>query len=282
MDQKPINPLRAHFRQPAIYLRLPSQGQFWKSGLDLPPSGEIPIFPMTARDEIMLKTPDALMNGQGVVEVIQSCCPNIINAWETPVVDIDSILIAIRIASYGNDMTVDSYCPNCKAENTYDIDLSGYLDDIKIPDYTQKLQHSGIRIKLKPQNYSSSNETSKITYQQQRVLENLKGLEGQDELVVAEYGKHLRKLVDLNAKFLVDNTEYIEILDSGTIVDNAEHIKEFYFNCNAEVCTELRGVIDKFNQEGAIKPRKAKCTACSTQYEIPLMFDYANFFGKSS
>lgn len=282
MDQKPINPLRAHFRQPAIYLRLPSQGRFWNSGLDLPPNKEIPVFPMTARDEIMLKTPDALMNGQGVVEVVQSCCPNITNAWDAPVVDVDAILIAIRIASYGNSMTVDSICPHCSAENTYDIDLSNYLDNIKVPDYSQKLEHDNIKIKLKPQDYASSNETNKITYQQQRVLENLKGLEGQDDLVVAEYGKHLKKLVDLNAKFLVDNTEYIEISDSGTIVDNPEFIREFYFNCDADVCKELRNVIDKFNQDGAIKPRTAQCDSCKKEYDVPLIFDYANFFGKSS
>ena len=88
------NPLQKHFRQPAVYLRLPAGGRFWDSkALEMPESMEIPIYPMTIKDEITIKTPDALMNGQGVVDVIHSCCPSIKNAWATPSVDLDAIFI---------------------------------------------------------------------------------------------------------------------------------------------------------------------------------------------
>jgi hypothetical protein len=32
---------------------------------------------MTAKDELMFKTPDALLNGQSTVEVVKSCIPAI-------------------------------------------------------------------------------------------------------------------------------------------------------------------------------------------------------------
>ena len=64
------NPLNKYFRQASIYVALPS-------GTDYPPevvspskTGKIGVMPMTARDEIKFKTPDALMNGQGIVDVI--------------------------------------------------------------------------------------------------------------------------------------------------------------------------------------------------------------------
>ena len=41
------------------------------------PTTRIPVLPMSTRDEITINTPDALMNGQGVVDMIHSCCPNI-------------------------------------------------------------------------------------------------------------------------------------------------------------------------------------------------------------
>jgi hypothetical protein len=63
---------------------------------------------MTAKDELMLKTPDALMNGQATVEVIKSCVPSIKNPWHMPSIDIDTILIAIRIATYGENMEFSS------------------------------------------------------------------------------------------------------------------------------------------------------------------------------
>lgn len=55
------NPLKQFFRQPAIYLRLPSNGDFWPAGsLQMTPNSELPVYPMTAIDEITYRTPDAL------------------------------------------------------------------------------------------------------------------------------------------------------------------------------------------------------------------------------
>jgi hypothetical protein len=59
------NPLAKFFRQPAIYVRLPSQGRNWVTGtINYPESGELAVLPMTAIDEITYRTPDALFNGE--------------------------------------------------------------------------------------------------------------------------------------------------------------------------------------------------------------------------
>lgn len=281
MDQKPGNPLRAHFRQPSIYIKLPSNGQFWNGGLSLPDNGQIPVYPMTAKDEILLKTPDALLNGQGVVDVIQSCCPHITDAWQTPSVDVDTILIGIRIASYGSTMPVDTKCPHCQTENQFDIDLIAYMDSIILPNYNKKLETHGIKIKLKPQTYASINETNKINYENQRVLDNISA-DGEDTNKIAEYKQHLNRLVNLNAKLLVDNTEYIEIVDTGTIVNEPEFIEEFYFNCNADICKTLREKLEDFSKEGGIKSQTGSCSSCTKSYDVALTFDYANFFAVRS
>ena len=84
MEKQSFNPLANYFRQPAIYLKLPSAGRWWPQGsLELSESQELPIYPMSTKDEILIRTPDALLNGQGVVDVIQSCCPAMKNAWHT-------------------------------------------------------------------------------------------------------------------------------------------------------------------------------------------------------
>ena len=92
-----VNPLSMFMRQPKIYIKLPSGGLFWPNGsLELSETGEYPVYSMTAKDELMLKVPDALMNGQAIVDVIQHCVPNVKNAWKIPTIDLDIILIAIR------------------------------------------------------------------------------------------------------------------------------------------------------------------------------------------
>ena len=59
------NPLQQYYRQPAIYIKLPSEGRYYDKNTFTPTeTGELPILPMTAKDELAFKTPDALINGQ--------------------------------------------------------------------------------------------------------------------------------------------------------------------------------------------------------------------------
>ena len=76
VNTPPANPLSGYYRQPKIYIRLPSGGEYYPEGaLDVSENGDYPVFAMTAKDELMLKTPDALLSGESTVEVIKSCVP---------------------------------------------------------------------------------------------------------------------------------------------------------------------------------------------------------------
>nr|NIU01198.1 hypothetical protein [Nitrosopumilaceae archaeon]NIU85959.1 hypothetical protein [Nitrosopumilaceae archaeon]NIV66026.1 hypothetical protein [Nitrosopumilaceae archaeon]NIX61800.1 hypothetical protein [Nitrosopumilaceae archaeon] len=51
------NPLKQYFRQPTIHISLPSNGKYYSEGsIEIPESGELPVYPMTAIDEITYKT----------------------------------------------------------------------------------------------------------------------------------------------------------------------------------------------------------------------------------
>jgi len=85
MAENATNPLSKYFRQPALYINLPSEGRWYPDGgVEIPVTGSVPIYAMTAKDEITMKTPDALLNGAATVSVIESCCPAIKDAWKMP------------------------------------------------------------------------------------------------------------------------------------------------------------------------------------------------------
>lgn len=284
MEFKPpsSNPLFKHFRQPAIFLKLPSQGSYWAEGaLDLPVIGEIGILPMSTRDEITLKTPDALINGQGVVNVIQSCCPNIHDAWLTPNIDVDAILIAIRIASYGNAMDIESVCPHCNENNEYTIDLGNILQGITLPSYNKKVEFNDFKIKLKPAPYFAVNRANQIAFEEQQIIKTLVNIEDNDLEAAAKFDTHLSKLISLSINNLSNSTDYIELAD-GTIVNNEEHIAEFYQNCDTKVIKAIQLRLREFNQEGAIKPVAVTCNSCNEPFDISLTFEYASFFAVGS
>ena len=74
------NPLQQFFRQPKIYISLPSKGVYYPPGVFQGDYSNVPIMSMTGMDEIIMKTPDALFNGEAAYKVIESCCPFIKNA----------------------------------------------------------------------------------------------------------------------------------------------------------------------------------------------------------
>ena len=190
------NPLTKHFRQPAIYIKLPSEGRWYEDGdIDLPVTGEIPIYPMTAKDELTMKTPDALLNGASTAHVIESCCPAIKNAWRIPTVDIDAILIAIRIASYGKQLDFKSKCPHCTTENEKAVDLSFILDSINPSDWSQTVNFNGLEIILKPQTYEDYNKNNVSMFEEQRILQLVQDQEISEEEKIKKFDVMFQKLI---------------------------------------------------------------------------------------
>ena len=127
------NPLAGHFRQPKLYMKLPSGGLFnTDEDLDFPESKEVAVFPMTAKDEILMKNPDALLNGEAVVQVIKSCVPSVLKPQELTNIDVDAILMGIHSATYGDEMEVTAKCKNCEdKELTCTTSLQDSLDQIQ-------------------------------------------------------------------------------------------------------------------------------------------------------
>lgn len=281
-NQASSNPLNKYFRQPAIYMKLPSKGKYWPEGsLELPVTGELPIYPLTAKDEVTLRTPDALMNGAGVVDVIQSCAPSIKDAWKMPSIDVDAVLIAIRMASYGNQMDVDTNCPHCGEENTHGFDLQHTLDNIVAPNYARLVEFNGLKIKLKPQHYFGQNKSNIIDFQQQRLLKALEAPDTDPELRAKEINESMAKMVEVALDNVTESTEYIEMEDSDRVT-NPEYIKEFYKNADSSVVRQIQKQLSEFNIEGGIKSQIAPCTHCEKEYPIALTFDYASFFATGS
>lgn len=274
------NPLAKHFRQPAIYISLPSRGHFWEpNSLDMPETGEIAVYPMTTKDEITLRTPDALMNGQGVVEVIQSCMPSIKNAWKMPSVDTDVTLMALRIASYGHQMEFEGTCPSCKESHSYGMDLRNLMASIKCPDYNQIMDLQAVNIKFRPQSYLQTTQVGQAQFELQRFDKMMSSLDDDD---IAEKtklaGQQVRRLNELAIEVLANSTEYIIDVESGTRIDRKDYIKEFYNNIDTKVIQEINEWLGELTKDSNPKMQKVNCAGCGEEIELQIMFDYANFF----
>jgi len=277
------NPLQKYLRQPAIYVSLPSKGQYWTHGsIDMPVNGELPVLPMSTRDEIVLNTPDALMNGQGVVDVIHSCMPNIKNAWEMPLTDVDTVLIAIRVASYGETMEYRSVCPECNTEDSYEIDLRQFLDlGVDITGYQTPFEYKGMQIHLKPINYSVINIQNLDQFEQQRMVLTLNNDALSEEEKQARYHEIFRNMTRYTIKNISGSISKI-VTPDGIEVSNAEHIEEFLENSERQLFATMRAKMEEVNKGIPDKSVHNTCSDCSHEYTSPFTFDQANFFAFAS
>jgi hypothetical protein len=275
------NPLKNHFRQPQLYLKLPSQGKWWpKDSIDWPVTGELPVFSMTAKDELALKTPDALLNGQATVDVIQSCVPNIKNAWQTPVVDIDAILIAIRQATYGNDMEFVSVCPNCNNRNEHVADL-GYLSSaLETPNFNEKIQINDLEISIQPNNFETFNKNSIRNFEEQRLIQTVANDNISDEEKMLQFSKMFNTLLNITVEQVAASVIMIKTADGQRVTDT-DHIFEFFQNCDKEIFNAVKDRIDSISKDNKLSNIEVQCEnePCKHQYNAPLIFELSSFFG---
>jgi hypothetical protein len=277
----PNNPLRQYFRQPAIYIRLPSGGQFYPPGtLTLTETNELPVYPMTAIDEIMYKTPDALFNGQATVNVIQSCIPNITNAWGVPAMDVDTILVAIRIASYGHEMEFGTKCPKCSAESDRALDLRTVMDAMRIPDYNQSIQSGDMEIYFRPMNYKNLNDNNQLQYENQRMLQMLPDTKFEDTEKMNALTAALKKITDITVTALAQSIATVKT--PTAMVSEPEYIEDFLKNCDRNLFTQIRDHIIKLKTQAEMQPMKLACDECSHEYEQLVSLDMSNFFAPAS
>ena len=277
------NPLQKYFRQPKLHVRLPSGGKYYPPGtLDLPESGEVAIYPLTAKDELLLKTPDSLMNGTATADVIKSCVPQIKNPWYMPSLDVDALIIAIRIATYGPEMTLTVKVPNTGDEKDFTVDLNNLVEPLMSAKYDAVIQLDKMKITLRPLMYSEFTKDAIRSFEEQRVYNLLN-----DDTVPAEekmerFRAAFNRLTDLTVETVAKSIAQVEVEDQ--VVSEPKHILEFMQNTSKEFYTTILNHISEQRDKFAVKPFIANTTkeeqekGAPETFEVPITFDQSNFF----
>ena len=270
-----------YFRQPSIYLQLPSRGEYWANGsLDLPHNKELPIYPMTAIDEITYRTPDALFNGQAVVSVVQSCVPSIKDAWECPAVDLNALLTAIRIASYGHNLELTTTCPACSTADDYTIDLRSVLDQMKMPDFSKSIHYGDLEITFRPMTYRYQNETNQLQFENQRLLQMIPSSDLPDDEKIKRLNDVLKQITELTIEAI--KYSIASIRTPQAIVTETEFIQEFLRNCDRTLFNTIKEHVIALRETSDLKPMDVKCQHCNHEYTQPLTLDMTSFFAPAS
>lgn len=277
------NPLKKYFRQPKIHIPLPSKGKYYPEGaLEMPETGEFPVFAMTAKDELVMKTPDALLNGQATVDIIKSCIPAIKDPWSMPTLDLDAALLAIRIATYGKIMEITSTVPGINEKKDYQVDIQQILNKLVTATYVSEVQMGEMKVFTRPLTYKEFTKTSLQTFEEQRVFAIINNDDLDDDEKLERFNNSFKKLTDISVNMLNRCIWKIQIGD--TEVTNEKHIQEFMENSDKEFYTFITEHLEEQRKQFGIEPLKITSTeeeikqGAPAEWELPITFDQSNFF----
>lgn len=192
------NVLKKYFRQVKASANLPSRGWWYEEGLiDAKPEA-VPVLGYTAADEIMLLTPDKLITGESTYDIIRSCVPSIKDPKKLVKIDIDALMVAIKIATSGYTYTYTCKCPLCverknsmfraKAKEMFNKTADLLLDDEK----------KAVEDAIKP------------------MVDELKE---KHEMCVEEQS------IEVDARELIAKTDYVEESERELVLDNGLRLR---------------------------------------------------------
>ena len=278
------NPLSAYFRAPKLYLKLPSGARFYSDDIcEQTDSGEYAVYHMTTKDELLLKNPDALLNGEAVSNLIKSCVPEIKQPKKLFSADVDAILIAIRGASGGDEVEVNAECPECKEQSTVTVSIDASLSAMEeLDDEYVKDLSNGLQVVVLPFNYGSTIKAGLASFQSTRSMQAISELTDDMDRLKA-FNDSFIKLADLNFEMICESIREIRYQDESgqtvSVTDSA-NIRGFMENTDNKTGKQIETFVNEINNKGVKNEVRIECQSekCDNTYDAPINFDPVNFF----
>lgn len=254
------------FRKPTIYLTLPG---------DTDISNQLPVQGMTARDDLFLCTPDALMNGQATTNVIESCCPSITSGWNVPYHHLNTILGGIKLATEGDETSLQLRCKDCKEVSDYHVNIHALMQNIRGTAWITPIEINGLAVRLNAPTYRVINDFNIAEFRIMKKLAQIVKIE--DPTTQDEW---LQAVMEEKSSLQVQRySSCIRSLQAdGTIIsrDNghAALINEFIKNADPDITLAIQKKIDEAFEESKVGSVDLRCSKCKKEYKLQVEFDF--------
>ena len=314
VDKTKENPLSKLIRTPQIYVKLPSVGRYSKDKIEFTATGELPVRALTARDNLLLKNPDALLNGDAVEQMIKSCVPEIHNVRELPMNDVDLLVLAIQYASKGDKITFDAECPKCKTKNTihkgirHMIEMSSEIPEInvvKLEEVDSNNEKINVEIVLRPHTFENHLRASISDFESKKRLSYIRSLydieaekkETVDEKVVRsnemesivrdQMKEIFKSMADLTLNLMIESIIQINMICEKTgvnVVTDRAFIKEYIWPLEEDKMSAIRTKMQEVMTYGVNKKTHVTCSneVCKHEWDVEVGYDQSNFFAVGS
>lgn len=269
-----VNPLLVGGRIPGSTFQLPSRGIFYQDGelaLDVS-EGEVHVFPMTAYDEILIKTPDLLFSGEAIKQIFQRCIPSVLKPLRLLAKDVDFLLICLRSVSFGDVVSVlhTHTCKDAK-EHKYEVTIQEFMRKTKSIDPT--VYSSEYQVPMPDDKICYLNPLRYDAIVNMMVT----AMEDKDEVTTEEiHTEMIGRLAGLISRVVIPkqtngNAEDIHVTDF-------KQIQEWIGTVTIPHMKVLNEAIEKISEWGTDTSFNIGCLDCKEELEITAPLNPMSFF----
>jgi hypothetical protein len=269
MSEKRENPLLAKMKnviQPTT-IGLPSKGLFYDNGElhEDVVNGEIVLYPMTTLDEIIIRTPDMLLQGTAIDKVIAKCAPQILKPSDLFLRDVDYILVMLRLISYGDKTQIPFTCPTCIEDAEPGEEVPAHEYPISMEYFLKKsraLEREDIE-----KNYILTLSNSMVVYlRPSKFTEMVNMYKLNDDSRTSE---EIEEMI---------TTSILAVIKKVDDVTETDFIKEWLKQLPITLMREIINRISDANDWGMDFSYNITCKDCKTKHNISYVLNPVSFF----
>lgn len=275
-----MNPLAKYTKIEEISTKLVTNGVIpYKDGVLGPKGVKCGVCARSARDEMTLNTPDMLLNGDAVSRVIENCVPNVIDADELYVNDVEMLLIAIKVASKEETYDINVVCPECEKEGRFERNLSYLLETAKSFSEIPSVDlDNGLRLEFKPLTWKEYSSFAERMFNEQQKTKFLETADIDKDEKVKIFSEVFESMAQLNFDMIGGVIAKIITPDGDEVVEK-EFINEWLGQQSKGVLKLIREKMDEVLEIGVSHTMEVECSNCNHQWEIDgLKYDPSHFF----
>jgi hypothetical protein len=297
MSNRLLNDLHEVF--PPVQISLPTRGIFYPTGV-LGPNGDptnIEVGTLGILDEFRYRDPFMLVSGKALGHLIQHICGDqILLPEELCEVDVEAILLAARVASYGPSLKLNHTCTAMKAvpmegeehppmepcgfNNNFTIDLHEFILRYGPIEHEERfevpLPRVGQTVYLKPTPYRTTVEVMRNVMGNRRKLDEI--AEHQEDFIMdperfTQYEELINLSTDLQIQTLLDCI-YAVKTRSGDLVEDSNEIMQWILELPKSdhdvISKHIHEITEDFRKISLIK---YKCQSCDAENEFNLQMN---------
>lgn len=294
---------------PGVTVALPSQGRFYEPGVlaEGTDVNEVEVGTLSMVDELKYRDPFLLASGRAMRDMVRRICPAVLDPDKLCDIDMEAIILAARIASYGEEMEVEVTCSNpatveeldpdtqeptgktfpvCEHQDKYTADLISLMQKYapleNLDEYDFVLKPWGQKIAFKPMSHEMSLHVTKMMMQRNKEIAEFEGINDDDALfndgAMDAYVRAMTTTVEMTVDLLVD-TIHMVTAASGAVITDKGMIHEWILRLPREKVEEINIAANKLIEHTrSMSKFTYVCPACGHEQDVPLVLDADKLF----